>query len=54
MTTRKPDIFKPALISGLIFGFLGGAPIVGMLNCFCCSLILASGFTAAFLTAQVP
>lgn len=52
MEKNGPGIFKPALISGLLFGFLGGAPFVGLLNCACCSLILGSGFVAAFLHSR--
>jgi hypothetical protein len=52
MDKSRPGILKPALISGLVFGFLGGAPFVGILNCACCSLILSAGFVAAFLHSR--
>lgn len=46
---EKPDLLKPALISGIIFGVASAIPIVGMLNCFCCALVFACGILAAFL-----
>ncbi|MEW5805962.1 MAG: hypothetical protein AB1756_01180 [Acidobacteriota bacterium] len=46
---EKPDLLKPALISGIIFGVTSAIPIISILNCFCCSLIFASGILAAFL-----
>jgi hypothetical protein len=52
MTTGTPGILKPVLIGGAIFGFLGGAPFVGVLNCACCALILGAGFTASMLYAK--
>jgi hypothetical protein len=52
MADGSPGVLKPALISGLLFGFLGGAPFIGLLNCACCSLILGSGFVAAFLYSR--
>jgi hypothetical protein len=42
----------PALIGGAVFGVLGSLPIVEMLNCVCCSLIMAAGFLAAFLYSK--
>jgi hypothetical protein len=47
-----PGLFRSALISGAIFGFLGGVPFLNVLNCACCSLILASGFVAALLYSR--
>ena len=50
---QKPaDIWMPALIAGAIFGFLSGVPVVGILNCACCSLVMGAGVLAAFLVAR--
>ena len=49
MDNRPPDILKPTLMAGLLFGFLGGLPLLKVLNCACCSLIIACGFFAAYL-----
>jgi hypothetical protein len=45
-------MLAPALISGGVFGFLAGAPFVGLINCACCALIVATGFVAAALYAR--
>jgi hypothetical protein len=52
MERRAPGILKPVLIGGAIFGFLGGAPFVGILNCACCGLIVGAGFVAAMLHSR--
>jgi hypothetical protein len=52
MPRATPSLLAPAGISGLVFGFLGGAPLVGLLNCACCSLILSCGFVAALLDSR--
>lgn len=49
---QQPDIWKPALLSGAIFGFVSSIPFVGMLNCLCCSLILGSGMLTAYLMVR--
>jgi hypothetical protein len=46
---QQPDFWKPALLSGAIFGFVSAVPFVGFLNCLCCSLILGSGMLTAYL-----
>jgi hypothetical protein len=45
-------MLKAALISGLVFGVVGGIPYINLLNCCCCSLIIATGFFAALLYSQ--
>jgi hypothetical protein len=52
MGNPSAGIVKPALISGAIFGFLSGAPFVGLLNCACCALVIGAGFVAALLHSQ--
>jgi hypothetical protein len=52
MERSAPGILKPVLIGGAIFGFLGGAPFVGILNCACCALIVGAGFVATMLYSK--
>jgi hypothetical protein len=49
---RKPSIWIPALIGGAVGGVLDTIPGVEYLNCLCCSLIIGSGFLAAFLYSK--
>ena len=49
MQHEQADIWKPSLLAGAVFGFLSGIPLVGALNCACCSLIVGAGFLASFL-----
>jgi hypothetical protein len=49
---QSPSMLRATLIGGAAAGFLGGLPIVGALNCACCSLVLAGGFLAAYLYSQ--
>jgi hypothetical protein len=42
----------PALIGGAVFGVVASLPVVGALNCLCCSLIIGAGFLAAFLYSR--
>ncbi len=52
MARVAPSLFKPALIGGAVFGFLGGAPLVEVLNCACCILIVGAGFVAGMLYSR--
>jgi hypothetical protein len=45
-------MLKATLIGGALFGFLGGLPIIGALNCACCALFVAGGFLASFLQSK--
>lgn len=49
MSDRSPDMLKPTLIAGVVFGAIAALPFFGMLNCACCSLVLGAGFFAAYL-----
>ena len=49
MQHEQADIWKPSLLAGAVFGFLSGIPMVGLLNCACCSLIVGGGALASFL-----
>lgn len=52
MDDRSPSMLKPTLIGGAAAGFASGVPLVGMLNCACCSLVMGGGFLAAFLYSK--
>ena len=52
MDTQAPPIWKPALIAGTAFGIAGAIPIIEMINCACCALIIACGFAAALLHSK--
>jgi hypothetical protein len=45
---EKPDMLKPALISGVIFGVASAIPFLNLLNC-CCLLVLGCGICSAYL-----
>lgn len=49
---NSPSMLKATLIGGAAFGFLGAVPLVGALNCACCSLVVGAGFVAAFLYSR--
>ena len=49
MNHRSPDMLKPTLIAGLLFGVLGAVPVVNWINCACCALIVACGVFASYL-----
>ena len=49
----SPSLIKPALISGVIFGFVISIPGFDLVNaCTCCSMILGAGILAAFLYSR--
>jgi len=52
MEGSKPNVWMPALIGGAVFGVAGAIPVLNFLNCLCCSLVLGSGFLAAFLYSK--
>jgi len=49
MDKQSPDLLRPTLMAGLLFGFLGGLPLLKLLNCACCALVVACGFFASYL-----
>lgn len=49
---KQADIWKPALMSGALFGFLSGIPIVSALNCACCSLIVGAGVMSSYMVIK--
>lgn len=52
MDSRQPDLLKPTLIAGLVFGVAAAIPLVQFLNVCCCALVWGCGFFAAYLYAQ--
>lgn len=52
MQSQAPSMLKPALISGVAFGVAGAIPILNLINCACCALIIGCGLVAAFLYSQ--
>jgi hypothetical protein len=52
MERSTPNVWLPALIGGAVFGIAGAIPILNFLNCLCCSLVIGSGFLAAFLYSK--
>jgi hypothetical protein len=49
MNQQKPTFAIPALIAGVVFGVLSGLPLIGMINCACCILIIGGGVLATYL-----
>jgi hypothetical protein len=45
-------MLKSTLIGGALFGFFGGLPYIGALNCACCALFVGGGFLAAYLYSK--
>ncbi len=52
MNNQKPDMFKPALIGGLIIGLLSGLPVIQLGNCFCCLWVIVGAIFAAYLLSK--
>ncbi|HKQ60940.1 MAG TPA: hypothetical protein VJS92_06595 [Candidatus Polarisedimenticolaceae bacterium] len=49
MNGPRPSMLRAALIGGAVGGALSGLPVIKLLNCFCCSLVIGAGFLAAYL-----
>jgi len=52
MSDRSPEMLKPTLIAGACFGTLGALPVVNLLNCACCALIISCGVFASYLFSR--
>lgn len=52
MDDRAPSMLKPTMIGGLTAGAVAGLPVLGMLNCACCALIIGGGFLASWLYSR--
>ncbi len=46
MDNDSPSMLRATLISGAVFGVLGGIPFV---NCLCCAWMMGAGFLAAYM-----
>jgi len=51
MDERSPDLLRPTLTAGILFGALASVPFLNLLNCACCALVLGCGFFASWLYA---
>ncbi len=56
---EKPSKLMPALYGGIVMAVISAAPVVNIVNCFCCAGVMLGGFLAVFfykkdLTPQAP
>lgn len=49
MDSRQPDLLKPTLISGAVFGTAAAIPFLNLVNVCCCALVWGCGLFAAYL-----
>jgi len=49
---NSPSMLKATLIGGAVFGLIGATPFISALNCLCCSLVVAAGFSAAYIYSR--
>lgn len=49
MKGQRPDLLVPALVGGAFLGVTSALPILEMLNCACCGLIITGGMLASYL-----
>lgn len=52
MDSRAPSMLKATMIGGIAAGAASAFPLVNLLNCFCCALVIGGGFLAAFLYSR--
>ncbi len=53
MHDESPSMVGPTMIAGGLFGAVAGLPVFNLLNlCTCCSMVIACGFVAAYLTSK--
>jgi hypothetical protein len=45
-------MLKSTLIGGALFGFIGAIPVLNVINCACCALVVAGGFLASYLYSK--
>ena len=46
---ERPSIVTPALIGGVALGITSALPLVNLVNCACCALVIGGGILASFL-----
>ena len=49
MDDRSPNMLRPTLIAGALFGALSAVPFLSLVNCACCALVWGCGLFAAWL-----
>jgi hypothetical protein len=49
MYQQKPSFVTPALIGGVALGISSALPLLNLVNCACCALVIGGGFLATFL-----
>jgi hypothetical protein len=53
MNDRSPEMLKPTLVAGTLFGVLAAVPYLDVVNgCTCCSMVVAAGFFASYLYSR--
>ncbi len=51
MDERSPDLLRPTLTAGVLFGAVAAIPFLNLVNCACCILVVGCGFFASRLYA---
>ena len=46
---EKPNIVVPALVGGLFLGITSALPLLNLINCACCALVIGGGILASFM-----
>ncbi len=46
---NQEGMFKPALVAGVLLGFLSAMPVLQAFNCLCCAWVIGGGMLAAHL-----
>jgi len=49
MNQQKPSFGTSALIAGIALGITSALPVLNLVNCACCALVLGGGFLAVYL-----
>ena len=49
MDERSPDLLRPTLTAGVVFGAVAAVPFLNLINCACCALVVGCGFFASRL-----
>jgi hypothetical protein len=51
MDERSPELLRPTLTAGILFGAVASVPFLNLINCACCALVIGCGFFASWLYA---
>ena len=52
MDNDAPSMLKATVIGGFAAGLVSSIPIISLLNCACCSLVVGGGFLAAYIYSR--